>query len=82
MIVVSPLILLMQDQGMTNLSTIYTGGADNILKSQKCARNYQFVYCSPESLLTENCWCDMLQSPIYRKRLVGIGKDECHWVNT
>ena len=85
-IVVSPLISLMQDQVRAmierNVTAVYIGGADDILEAEICAGNYQLVYCSPESLLTDNRWRDMLQSPIYSERLVGIVVDEAHCVKS
>ena len=64
MIVVSPLISLMQDQVRAmierNVTAVYIGGADYMLEAEICAGNYQFVYCSHESLLTDNRWHDML----------------------
>ena len=73
-IVVSPLISLMQDQVRAmierNVTAVYIGGADDMLEAEICAGNYQLVYCSPESLLTDNRWCDMLQNPIYCENLL------------
>ena len=66
-IVVSPLISLMQDQLRAmierNFTAVYIEGADDMLEAEICAGNYQLVYCSPESLLTDNRWRGMLQSP-------------------
>ena len=85
-IVVSPLISLMQDQVRAmierNVTAVYIGGADDMLEAEICAGNYQLVYCSPESLLTDNRWRDMLQSPIYCERLVGLVVDEAHCVKS
>ena len=67
-VVVSPLIALMKDQvmGMTrrNVSAVYVGeveeGSDTFLRI--CAGKYQIVFMSPEALLTDVKWRDMLQS--------------------
>ena len=34
---------------------------------------YQIVYISPESLLTDDTWRDMLESPMYQESLVHGG---------
>ena len=54
-IVVSLLILLMQDQVWAmiecNITVVYIGGTDNMPEAEICAGNYQPVYCSPKYLL-------------------------------
>ena len=45
-----------------------------------CIGKYQLVYKSPESLLTNVRWRDMLQSPIYEANLVAFAVDETHCV--
>ena len=76
----------MQDQvrAMTErgVKAVYAGGVDDKLEADVCAGDYQLVYFSPESILTENRWWDMLQSPIYAERLVGFVIDEAHCVKT
>ena len=71
-VVVSPLISIMQDQVWAmikrKVTAVYIGGADDMLEAEICAGNYQFVYCSLESLLTVYHGHDMVQSPI----LVGL----------
>ena len=42
-----------------------------------CNGNYQLVYMSPESLLTDERWRDMLLS---REHLVGLVVDKAHCV--
>ncbi len=41
---------------------------------------HQVIFFSPESLLTEDTWRDMLQSWHYRENLVGFVVDEAHCV--
>ncbi len=41
---------------------------------------YQVVFFSPESLLTEETWRDMLQSEVYQENTVGFIVDEAHCV--
>ena len=68
--------------GDDNVTAVYIGGADDMLEAEICAGNYQLVYCSPESLLTDNRWRDMLQNPIYCERFVGLVVDEAHCVKS
>ena len=40
----------------------------------------QLLYISPESLLNNSEWRDMLQSDIYRENLVAFMVDKAHYV--
>ena len=84
LLVVSPLIALMQDQvramNERGVRAVYAGMADDELAESVCSGSFQLVYLSPESLLTDGRWCDMLQNPIYQERLVGFAVDEAHCV--
>jgi superfamily II DNA helicase RecQ len=83
-IVVSPLVALMKDQvkQMTerNMRTIYVGDVDSETENEVCDGKYQLVYLSPEALLTNMTWRDMLQSPVYQQNLVALVVDEAHCV--
>ena len=81
-IVVSPLVALMKDQvrAMTerNVQSVFVGDADD--EDEVCEGKYQLVFMSPESLLTDPTWRDMLLSPIYQENLVALVIDEAHCV--
>lgn len=85
-IVVSPLVALMKDQVSSlaekGMSAVYVGEASN--SEDKIAQIYegqfQVVFFSPELLLTDETWRDMLQSPLYKENLVGFIVDEAHCV--
>ncbi len=84
-VVVSPLIALTKDQvqAMTRrgVKAVYVGECeDDKAIMDVCSGNFQLVYMSPESLLTDIRWRDMLQSPIYRENLIGLVVDEAHCV--
>ena len=83
-IVVSPLIALMKDQvrQMTerNVKAVYVGEIDDATETEVCEGQFQLVYLSPEALLTNATWCDMLQSPVYQSNLVALVVDEAHCV--
>jgi len=83
-IVVSPLIALMKDQvrQMTerNVKAVYVGEIDDATETEVCEGQFQLVYLSPEALLTNSTWRDMLQSPVYQSNLVALVVDEAHCV--
>ena len=89
-LVVSPLISLMKDQvekySGKGVKCAYIGQEnesdspsldESILKGE-----YHILYSSPESLLGNNKWRDMLSSPVYQKNLVAIVVDEAHCVDS
>ena len=83
--IVSPLISLMKDQvrAMTQrgMRAVYVGDCSEEQRDMKvCRGNYQLVYMSPEALLTDERWRDMLISPVYRQHLVALVVDEAHCV--
>ena len=82
--VVSPLIALMKDQvrQMTQrgVSAVYVGEADYTTETAICDGKFQLVCMSPEALLTNLTWRDMLLSPVYYSNLVALIVDEAHCV--
>jgi len=84
-VIVSPLISLMKDQvrAMERRGTraVYVGDCSEERREvEVCCGNYQLVYMSPEALLTDERWRDMLVSPVYRQHLVALVVDEAHCV--
>ena len=83
-VVVSPLIALMKDQVrqmvQRGVSAVYVGDADDAMETDICDGKFQLVYMSPEALLTNPMWRDMLQSPLYHSNLVAFVVDEAHCV--
>lgn len=83
-IVVSPLIALMKDQVASlekkGLSAVYCGDAmsNNDKMAQVAEGKYQVIFISPELLLLEDTWREMLLSPV--EHLVGLIVDEAHCV--
>ena len=87
-IVVSPLIALMKDQVSAlndkGLSAVYVSG-DTSECNEKIIEelhegNFQVVFFSPESLLTDETWRDMVLSKLYKESVVGFVVDEAHCV--
>ena len=83
---VSPLTSLMIDQRKkytpSGLAAEFVGGVQEdsgvLDKIEKGC--YQLVYISPESLLRENRWREMLRSDVYQKNMVAFCVDEAHCV--
>ena len=83
-VIVSPLVALMKDQVLQiterGVSAVYVAEADNHTETEVCEGKYQLVYMSPESLLTNPTWRDMLLSDVYQTNLVAFVVDEAHCV--
>ena len=45
-----------------------------------CDGQYQLLYLSPETLLRDKEWREILQSPTYQENLVALIVDEAHCV--
>ena len=82
-IVVSPLIALMKDQVKAmvemNISAVYVGEPE-LSMDEVYEGKYQLVFISPEALLADETWREMLHSPIYQERLVAFVVYEAHCV--
>ena len=84
-VVVTPLTSIMKDQISSledkQLSAVHVTSAvgeseeDTILEGK-----YRVVYFSPEQLLRQSKWREMLQSEVYQKNLVAFVVDEAHCV--
>lgn len=85
-VVVSPLIALMKDQvrAMTErkVCAVYAGNIEEGSSDSKkvLLGEYQLIFISPEALLKDDRWRDLLLSPIYYKNLVALVVDEAHCV--
>ena len=86
-IVVSPLISIMKDQvdSLTSkgVSSIYvTKNMDNSdqVERRLYEGRYQVIFFSPEAIVCDDTWRDMVQSKVYRDNLVAFVIDEAHLV--
>ena len=83
-IAVSPLVALMKDQVQAlttkNVKAIYVGDADDLTIEKVKRGEYEVLFFSPENLLTNVDWRDVLQSPTFQERLVAFVVDEAHCV--
>ena len=83
-IVVSPLIALMQEQVrilvQKGMKAVYVGGAHQSVVEDIKDGKFQVLFFSPECLLTELDWRDVLHSSVFREQLVAFVVDEAHCV--
>ena len=74
-VIVSPLNALMKEQveklGVKGAKAVYTGDITTDELDCVHAGEYQYVFTSPEALLTNMEWRDMLQTTVYENNLVG-----------
>ena len=84
-VVVTPLTSIMKDQISSleskQLSAVHVTSA--VGKSEENAileGKYGVVYFSPEQLLRQSKWREMLRSEVYQKNLVAFVVDEAHCV--
>ena len=83
-IVVSPLVALMKDQvnilEKFGVKAVYVGGANTAVGEVIKQGQFNILFFSPECLLTQLDWRDMLHSPVYQEQLVAFVIDEAHCV--
>ncbi len=83
-VIVSPLSALMKEQveklRKKGAKAVYTGDITGDELECVHAGEYQYVFTSPETLLTNMEWRDMLQTTVYEQNLVGLIIDEAHCV--
>lgn len=86
MVVITPLISLMMDQKEKfkgrGISIEFVGEAqeDESAVAAVISGNIQLVFISPESLLGNPCFRNMLLSESYKARLRAVAVDEAHCV--
>ena len=88
-IVVSPLISLMKDQihsleskgiKATFVNRDLSTDTDSSVEAALHEGQYQIVFFSPEALLCQDTWREMLQSQVYRDNVITFVVDEAHLV--
>ena len=85
-IIISPLEALMKDQeqAVSRLGVKAIVGSDASEEQMEDIKRgfYELVFVSPERLLTNTEWRDMIQSSVYQIQLDGIIVDEAHCIKT
>lgn len=83
-VVISPLNSLMMDQERSlqqhGVKVAIAWNSDHEKKENIKQGCYEIVFFSPECLLTNTEWRDMLQSPVFHSKLCAIVVDEAHCV--
>ncbi len=83
-LVVSPLIAIMQDQvdilHTKGVTAVYVGSAHAPVIEEIKDGKFQVLFFSPECLLTELDWRDVLHSKVFQEQLAGFIVDEAHCV--
>ena len=83
-LIVSPLIALMKDQessfGKKGVRAVHVTKEDEETMLAVMAGNYQLIYISPETLLTDRQWRHVIESPLFQKNLVAFVVDEAHCI--
>ncbi len=83
-IVVSPLIALMKDQvkSMTRrgVRAVYAAELSEEGITEIVEGKQQLIFMSPETLLTNSKWRDIIQSPLFQENLLALVVDEAHCV--
>ena len=83
-VVVLPLESLMKDQaqGFSKLG-IKAGYVRGPASRESIVQGeYDVIFISPESLLTNRKWREMIKNDVYRKKLIAFIVDEAHCVKT
>ena len=65
-----------------NVRVIYVGeiSEESAVYSEVCEGRFSLIFMSPESLLTDMKWRDLLQGPVFQENLVAFVVDEAHCV--
>ena len=85
-VIITPLISLMLDQKekflQKGLRVDFVGQAQHNEQALEAVINgqIQLVYISPESLLENKRYCNMLSSKVYQEKMVALVVDEAHCV--
>lgn len=85
-VVISPLVSLMKDQVSAlrakGIKACYTGGGDTEKFIEEVHEGqYQVVFSSPENILANDTWREMLTNETYEENLVAFVIDEAHCVH-
>ena len=88
-IVISPLISLMKDQVHSletkGVSSIYVSknmsdGTNESQEQKLYEGKYQIIFFSPEALVCDDTWREMIQTKVYKDNVVAFVVDEAHLI--
>ena len=84
-LVISPLVSLMKDQVQClerkGIKASFIGGGQEQANLQKILKGeMNIVYSSPEAVLGNDQWREMVSSPIYQRNVIAVAVDEAHCI--
>ena len=80
-LVICPLISIMEDQvQLLNSKGISAALCGKQMDDRIAKGEFSIVFGSPELLVGNDYWRDVLQTPLFQQRLLGIAVDEVHTV--
>ena len=88
MVCISPLTAIMVEQKAkfvaAGINTEFVGEAQKDPAAWKQVNDgqVQLIYISPENIICNSQYRQMLRSPIYKENLIGIAVDEAHCIKT
>ena len=88
MVCISPLTAIMVEQKAkfvaAGIISEFVGEAQKDPSAWKkvIGGQVQLIYISPENIICNSRYREMLRSPIYKENLVGIAVDEAHCIKT
>ena len=87
-ICITPLIAIMMEQKdkftAMGISAEYVGESqtDHAARTRVVCGEVDLVFISPESIICNPKYRNMLLTPVYRKKLIAVAVDEAHCVKT
>lgn len=84
-LVISPLVSLIKDQvtylQKKGIKASFIGGGQVEAKFQQILNGeMNIVYSSPEAMLSNDQWREMIRSPIYQRSVIAVAVDEAHCI--
>ncbi|XP_062604417.1 uncharacterized protein LOC134266202 [Saccostrea cucullata] len=82
-VIITPLIFIMSEQCKKLTALGFKAsyiGKDSSENSDLINGEYDFIFASPEQLVGDLKWCDVLKSDVYQRKLRAIVVDEAHTV--
>ena len=88
LICITPLVAIMMEQKAKftamDITAEYVGESqdDSTAKTRVVNGGVELVFISPENIICNLHYRNMLLSPVYKEKLIGIAVDEAHCVKT
>ena len=84
-LVISPLVSLMKDQvknlQQKGIKASFIGGGQEEGNLQRILKGeMNIVYSSPEAMMANDQWREMVSSPIYQRSVIAVAVDDAHCI--